>query len=174
MLYSLGFPEIQILLATWLSLMLYSAWLSMQIPKNVLVKILSISAVFVVAYVTVVGSYVMLGKPNFNDDEQIGQLGGFVQFETDGKQLVAVLIKTANGPSMFAVPYVPNEYKALQDSLNKYIKTGQPQLLRRRPDRSTQSNGSNEDGDDGGYLQFYEFNQNLLVPKDRSVPAPEN
>ena len=174
MLYYISQPEIQMLIAAFLAVMVYSAILSVFVNANLIMRSLLMAAVFMVSYLALITSGTLLGKPAWRDEEKVGQLGGYVTFDHDGLKWIAILLRTENGPELIATPHTPEDDRQLQDSMSRWMKTGQGQIVRKPPrgsklepgDREGNGNGNRTNDGSGGELEFYEFNDQFLQPKD--------
>ena len=173
MLYYISTPEIKLLIVSFIAVMLYAGLLTVFIPRRVWMSSLAMALLFGVTYYALFASSALLGKPRWTPDERVGQLGGYVAFEHDGKKWIAVLLKTESGPELIAIPHKGETEAELQDSMTRYIKNGQGQIVRKKPDGTmTGEKGKpgeknkNRDGQEGE-LEFYEFNENYLEPKVR-------
>lgn len=172
MLYYISTPEIQLLVASFLAVMLYAGLLTVFIPRKVWISSLFMSLLFGVSYMALMNSTSLLGKPLWTEGERVGQLGGYISFEHDGQRWIAVLMKTDSGPQLIAVPYKGQTEAELNDSMSRFIKNGQGQIVRKPPGGTMSSdkakpgnkNNQNREGPEGE-LEFYEFNENYLQPK---------
>jgi len=173
MLYYIKDLDVQLLVAGFCAVMLYAGLLTVFIPRRVWFGALFMTALFAFTYMTLINSGDLLGKPKWTDDERVGQLGGYVIFEHSNQKWIALLLKTDTGPELVAVPYKGTTESELSDSMNRFVK-GQGQIVRKRPGGTISSDktrqGNREDNDKQekeGDLEFYEFNEDFLVPKSR-------
>ena len=172
MLYYISTPEIKILVVSFIAVMLYAGLLTVFIPRRAWMSSLAMALLFGVTYFTLIASSALLGKPLWTQDERVGQLGGYISFDHDGKKWIAVLMKTPSGPELIAVPHKGETEAELNDSMNRFIKNGQGQIVRKpaggtmSSDKAKQGNKDNQNrqGQEGD-LEFYEFNENYLEPK---------
>lgn len=172
MLYYIGSPEIKLLVISFLAVMLYAGLLTVFIPRRTWISSVFMALLFGVTYFTLIKSSALLGKPRWTPDERVGQLGGFISFEHDGKRWIAVLIKTNAGPELIAIPHKGETEAELHDSMGRYIKDGQGQIVRKKPDGTVAADknksgtkGDRRNGGQDGDLEFYEFNEDYLQPK---------
>lgn len=189
MLWMLEIPQVELLLGLWISLMVYAAIATIFIRVNFLIKILIIPIIFIVAYQSLIVSDILPGNPSYSQEEDQGTLNGYVVFEKNNKKLIAVLLNTRQGPMLYAVPYDPEMEKNLSQAMNKLTQQGIPTLVRKKGKLSVQE-GQQADGQDGeasdsgqqgkhgkagkfgnqteGPLEFYDFVEQYLVPKNPS------
>lgn len=179
--------SVQILALMWISLMLYSAWVTIYSTINSWLKIIAIPLIFFVGYHMIDISHHMLGTPRFTDEEIQGQLNGYTVFQKDGEKHIAILLTTKEGPRTYAVPYNPSDEKNLSQAMNKLINKGVPTIIRKSDGKleATQGEGEGDnedasrkngkigasgkpgkkDGTNSNGLEFYEFTEQYLVPK---------
>lgn len=175
MLYYLSLTDIKLLVTAWLLMLVYMGVISAIMPWHVLLRCASMALVFALGYGTVMASTAILGKPLITDEEKVGLLGGYLPWDWDGKRYMVLLLKTDQGAELVAAPYTPGDDTQLQDSMQRWVKSGQATLVRKRPngitvDKERQGSGSdaNQNGQgEGQGLEFYEFNQDVLKPKDQ-------
>lgn len=174
MLYYLSMHDVQMLLLSFMSVMLLASWLSIYIPRRTSISAACMILIFVVSYHTIIASSAMTGKPSFDSTGMSGVLGGFLPFIHGDKQYIAILVKTADGPELFAIPYSQPDDEALQESMRKWIELGLPQMVsdsgvdkdleEANGKKTTQEQGGG-DGQEGGRLVTHDFAQDNLPPK---------
>lgn len=172
--------DVQLMMAAMLWLVLYASLATISLARRILLASLGLASLFVAGYAYLRASDAVIGRPVWVEGEVVGMLGGYVQFSHGGKDWFAILIKTDRGPRLIATPYTPGDAQQMQDSMQRLIKLGQGQVIRKRPDGSL-SNGDGkgdhrgqggENSQQGGQLEFYEFNGDFLAPKSDQQAQP--
>lgn len=183
MFWIIQYPGIQLLLVLWIIQLIYTAYATITCKFNELIKSFLIILLFVTMYYTVNISGNWLGYPSFTDDEVVGTLDGYDKMTVRDKTMIAVMVTTKDGPFMFVIPYSPKSEKDLSTSMHKKVTTGKPTLVRKRAakqlelerdDEAKEGKLSNVPGKgnsgplsglDSGEMEFYDFTEQLLVPK---------
>lgn len=173
MLYYIAMHDVQMLLLCFMSVMLIAGTLSIYIPSRTYVAAFVMLLIFAVGYYTLIVSTALTGKPTFDTNGMSGLLGGFIGFDHDGEQYIAILINTQDGPKLFSIPYSEQDNQSLQEGMQKYIESGVPQVINGKQGNE-QSEGkktgndegaAGEEGQEGGMLEVYDFAQDQLPIK---------
>lgn len=169
MLKYIAYHDVQFLLVALLFMMLYSAAMAVHMRRRTLVAVVAIASIFAFGYQSMRASHAVLGRPAWVPGEITGFLRGYEKFSMNGKDWLAVLITTDSGPRLIAVPYTPKEAQQLEKGMQDMVKLGQAQVVRKRGDGTEVGSGAPGTGGDnpqeGGTLEFYQFNQDFLEPK---------
>lgn len=172
--------DVQLMMAAMLWLALYASLATITLSRRILLASLGLASLFVAGYAYLRASDAVIGRPVWLEGEVVGLLGGYVQFSHGGRDWFAILIKTDRGPRIIATPYNPGDAQQMQDSMQRLIKLGQGQVIRKRPDGSLgdgdggegKHGQGGEHAQQGGQLEFYEFNGDFLAPKSDQQARP--
>lgn len=187
MLWLLELHQVYILFSMLLLLMLYAAVVTVRVNMPAWAKVLIIPLIFTITYQSMVVSEILVGKPSYSEAESQGILGGYVIFDKNGHKEIAFLLNTKDrGPTLFAVPYDPDTEKGLSQAMQKLATKGIPTMVRKKG-KAVDSQGEEGEGKEGegkgdgrvgkggigggsqkGPLEFYDFTDQYLVPKNPS------
>lgn len=175
MLYYLAMHDVQMLLLCFMSVILVAGSLSIYIPSKTYIAATVMLLIFAVGYYTLIASTAITGKPTFDTSGMSGLLGGFLGFEHDGEQYIAILINTQDGPQLFSIPYTESDNQSLQEGMKKYVESGIPQVINGKTGKEedegkktgNDQGAAGEEGQDAGMLEVYDFAQDQLPPKQQ-------
>ena len=181
MFWILQYPAVQLLLVLWILQLIYTAYATMTGKFDDRIKPFIIILLFVTMYSTVDISKNWLGTPSFTDSEVVGILDGYDKITVDNKPMFAIMATTKSGPFMFVIPYEKQTEKDLGDSMKKRADTGKQTMIRKRSSKQLELAKEGQDGKpgkgkpggkggptsgfDSSETEFYDFTDQLLIPK---------